>query len=110
VTVGSGYWEPVDLSGIVSRVAGTCRQGYSGDGGQATKAQLSGLVGNALDGAGNLFIAADDRIREVSVEGIITTWRVAAARPLVMAGRRDVILLSVCVSRDCLPLRTTLRA
>ncbi len=60
--------------GIISTVAGTGVAGYSGDGGQATSAQLSGPVGVAVDGQGNLYIADRDnaRIRKVSA-GIIST-------------------------------------
>jgi sugar lactone lactonase YvrE len=50
--------------------------GYSGDGGQATSAELSWPTGVALDGAGNLYIAdlQNNRVREVNAAtGIITT-------------------------------------
>jgi trimeric autotransporter adhesin len=61
-------------SGIISTVAGTGSSGYSGDGGQATSAQLSGPYGVAVDSAGNLFIVDTNNncIRKVS-SGIITT-------------------------------------
>jgi trimeric autotransporter adhesin len=61
--------------GIISTVAGDGTLGYSGDGGPATSAQLSGPAGVATDGAGNLYIADqfNNRIREVSPSGIITT-------------------------------------
>jgi PKD repeat protein len=60
--------------GIITTVAGTGTSGYSGDGGQATSAQISEPVGVAVDGQGNLYIADYDnqRIRKVS-GGIITT-------------------------------------
>ena len=46
--------------------------GFSGDGGLAINAQLATCEGVALDGSGNLFIASNQRIREVS-RGLITT-------------------------------------
>ena len=60
--------------GVITTVAGTGTLGYSGDGGQATSAQLNGPVGVAVDGQGNLYIAdrGNNRIRKVS-GGIITT-------------------------------------
>ena len=65
----------IDPSGVLTRVAGTCTAGYSGDGGPAVKAQLSQPDGLALDGAGNLYIAdaANSVVRRVAPNGIITT-------------------------------------
>ena len=60
--------------GTLSTLAGTGTAGYSGDGGQATSAQLNTPLGVALDAQGNLYIAdyANHRIRKVS-GGIIST-------------------------------------
>ena len=65
----------VDSSGIITTVAGTGTAGFSGDGGPATSAQLSGPRAVALDGAGNLYIADTEnhRIRKVDTAGTITT-------------------------------------
>jgi hypothetical protein len=65
----------LDAKGMLTRVAGTGKYGYSGDGGPATRAQLAWPGGLALDGSGNLFIAdnANHRIRKVSPEGVIST-------------------------------------
>jgi len=63
----------VSTNGIITTVAGTGQQGYSGDGGPATSAQVSFAEGLAVDGAGNLFIAGNNRVRRVSPNGIITT-------------------------------------
>lgn len=63
-------------TGIITTVAGTGSGGYSGDGGQATAAELSGPAGVAVDNSGNLFIADayDNVIREVNLaSGLITT-------------------------------------
>src|SRR5439155_2105593 len=55
---------------------GNGTQGFSGDGGPATAAELDGPQGVALDGAGDLFIAesGNARIRRVDTgTGTITT-------------------------------------
>ncbi len=61
-------------NGVITTVAGTGTKGYSGDGGQATSAQLYDPTDVAVDGQGNLYIADGDnyRVRKVS-GGIITT-------------------------------------
>ena len=43
--------------GIITTVAGTGAAGYSGDGGQATSAQLNSPHGVAVDGQANFYIA-----------------------------------------------------
>ena len=60
--------------GIISTIAGNGTQGFSGDGGTATSAQLSTPQGVALDLAGNLYISdrGNGRVRKV-LGGIITT-------------------------------------
>ena len=65
----------LDPSGVVTRVAGTSRPGYSGDGGPAVRGQLNNPGYLALDASGNLFIVdySNLRIRRVSPEGTITT-------------------------------------
>jgi trimeric autotransporter adhesin len=65
----------VDKDGIIHTVAGTGKEGYSGDGGPATKAALNLPTGIALDGEGNLFIAChhNSRVRKVDRNGKITT-------------------------------------
>ena len=65
----------VDTNGMIATVAGTNSSGFSGDGGAAINAQLYAPSGVAFDAAGNLYIAdaANNRIREVDTNGIITT-------------------------------------
>ena len=57
---------------ILSIVAGTGIQGYSGDNGPAASAELGYVTSVAVDAAGNLFILDQARVREVS-GGTITT-------------------------------------
>jgi trimeric autotransporter adhesin len=65
----------LDTNGVLTRVAGNSRVGYSGDGGPATSAQLYQPAGVAVDGAGDLYVAdtLNQRVRKVSPAGIITT-------------------------------------
>jgi sugar lactone lactonase YvrE len=63
----------LDANGVLTRIAGNGRGGYSGDGGPATEAQLNFPGSVAVDGAGNLYIGEVDRVRRVSPGGIITT-------------------------------------
>jgi hypothetical protein len=63
-------------TGMITTVAGTGTQGYSGDGGPATSAGLVFPTDVAVDSAGNLYIADYNgcRIRKVAAgTGIITT-------------------------------------
>lgn len=63
-------------SGVITRIAGNGRQGYSGDGGPATSAQLNQPQGVAFDAAGDMYIADTDNsvVRKVSAStGIIST-------------------------------------
>src|SRR5262249_7367403 len=63
----------VSLDGIITTVAGNGSLGHSGDGGQATSAELYAPGWVALDGVGNLFITEIGNIRKVPPDGIITT-------------------------------------
>jgi sugar lactone lactonase YvrE len=65
----------ISPSGQVTRVAGTGRPGFSGDGGPAIEAELGWVYDLAVDAAGNIFIVDQDnhRIRMVDTDGVITT-------------------------------------
>ncbi len=60
--------------GVITTVAGNGAEGFSGDNGPATSAQLGWPYSVAVDAAGNLYIADtfNNRIRKVS-NGVITT-------------------------------------
>jgi trimeric autotransporter adhesin len=66
----------LDASGLLTRVAGNGRPGYSGDGGASASAQLNQPSGIALDRSGNLYIADwyNSRVRKVSPNGTISTF------------------------------------
>jgi trimeric autotransporter adhesin len=65
----------VGPDGTITTVAGNGTEGYSGDGGAATGAELNMPAGLAVDASGNLYIADYNnfRIRKVTSAGIITT-------------------------------------
>src|SRR6266568_6698180 len=64
---GTFYGQPM-TAGDIYTVAGDGTQGFSGDGGTATSAELSSPVGVAVDAAGNLLIADvfNERVRVVA--------------------------------------------
>ncbi len=63
------------VTGAVSTIAGTGEAGFSGDGGPATAARLSGPSDVTGDAAGNLYVVDQNnqRVRRISSRGIITT-------------------------------------
>lgn len=63
----------VTPAGIISTKAGNGKQGYSGDGGPATEAQLVNPHGLAVDSAGNLFVVVGHQVRKIDPAGIIST-------------------------------------
>jgi uncharacterized protein (TIGR03437 family) len=65
----------VTPDGAITIIAGNGTNGFSGDGGPATSAQLFEAQGVAVDSAGNVYIAdyGNRRVRRVDPSGIITT-------------------------------------
>jgi sugar lactone lactonase YvrE len=65
----------VDRNGVITTVAGNGTQGFSGDGGPATRASLNRANRVAVDRLGALYVAdvGNHRIRKVDTRGIITT-------------------------------------
>jgi sugar lactone lactonase YvrE len=64
------------ITGVINTVAGNGLSGYSGDGGEATNAQLYDASALAIDDSGNIFISDyyNSMIRKVNAAtGIITT-------------------------------------
>ena len=76
--VSDTYFEQVfrvTPAGVITAYAGSGVQGFSGDGGQATAAELFSPMGLAVDSANNLYIAdsGNYRIRMVTPAGVIST-------------------------------------
>jgi hypothetical protein len=65
----------IDSLGIATVIAGTGKDGDSGDGGPATQAELNFPAGLAMDPQGNLYVADsfNNVIREIGTDGIIQT-------------------------------------
>jgi len=72
---GNNRIREMDTNGIITTVVGNGTNAFSGDGGMATNASLSGPASLAFDGQGNLYIAdtSNSRIRKIDANGIITT-------------------------------------
>lgn len=72
---GNHVVRKITPAGIVSTYAGNGHEGYSGDGGPATAAQLFEPRGVAMDATGNLYITdIANMVRKVTPAGIITTF------------------------------------
>ena len=65
----------VTPDGIITTVAGTGEEAFSGDGGQATEAAVAFPSAIDIDAQGNLYVAdfLNHRIRRISTAGIMTT-------------------------------------
>jgi hypothetical protein len=65
----------INTAGIITTIAGTGTQGYTGDNGTATAAELYEPYGVACDNMGNVFISDtwNNVVRKINTSGIITT-------------------------------------
>ncbi len=73
----------INPMGALTRIAGNSRIGYSGDGGNATLAQLNNPTGLAIDSNSNLYIAdtGNNRIRKVPLQTFIISTVAGTATP-----------------------------
>lgn len=73
--LGNAVIRKIGLTGIITTIAGTGTNGYSGDNGPATAARLSDPLGLTFDNSGNLFFSdiGNRRVRKINTAGIITT-------------------------------------
>ncbi len=65
----------VNTAGIISTIAGDGTPAFSGDGGQATAAELNDISSVDVDRSGNIYIGdgGNNRVRKIDNTGIITT-------------------------------------
>src|SRR5579871_125759 len=73
ICLSSGVFK-ISTAGLLSQVVGG--NGYGGDGGPASSANVSTPDALAFDRAGNLYVAgrSENRIRKISTSGVITTY------------------------------------
>ena len=73
---GDNHIRKIDPSGIITTFAGNGTQGYTGDGGLATKAEISSIQGIIGDAAGNIYFtdSYDQVVRKITPAGIISTF------------------------------------
>lgn len=66
----------VNTAGIITSIAGTGINGFSGDGGPATAAMIGGTDDVAVDALGNVFFTdvTNNRVRKIDPSGIISTF------------------------------------
>ncbi len=66
----------VDLSGVITTFAGNGNQGYGGDNGAATAAQIDRPSVAVFDSSQNMYIAdyGNNLVRKINTSGIITTF------------------------------------
>lgn len=78
-------------TGVISTVAGTGTPGFSGDGGPATAAQLNAPNGVFVDVNGILYITdtGNNRVRRVTVDGVISTFMDGLKAPTGILLERD---------------------
>jgi sugar lactone lactonase YvrE len=62
-------------TGIITTIAGTGQQGFSGDGGPAAEALMNQPYGIVIDRSGNIYVAdrLNQRVRRIDTAGVITT-------------------------------------
>ncbi len=78
IAMGEGTFpviRKVNSSGIISTIAGNGQVGYSGNGGQATDAELHFPIGLCFDASGNLLFCdgGNNCVREIDGSGVIST-------------------------------------
>lgn len=73
--LGNSVIRKVSPSGVISTVAGTGVQGFSGDSGLATAALINQPTSVAVDDTGNIYFTDDgnNRIRKINTAGVIYT-------------------------------------
>jgi uncharacterized protein (TIGR03437 family) len=66
----------IDANGIITTIAGTGREGYFGDNGSATSAEIDYVSSLAVDNAGNIYVADyyNLEVRKIDTSGMMTDF------------------------------------
>src|SRR5882762_3222994 len=92
---GNNVIRKVTTSGTISTIAGNNTAGFSGDTGDATKAQLNGPVAVAVDSSGNVYIADANNFAIRMVTGTtISTIVGSYATPFTQLNHPDGLALA----------------
>ncbi len=73
---GNNRVRKIDTGGVISTIAGTGVSGFSGDGGPALSAKISGISRLTVDGAGNVYFSDTNNhvVRKIFTNGTINTF------------------------------------
>jgi sugar lactone lactonase YvrE len=73
---GNNKIRKITTAGVISTFAGNGTAGSTGDGGQASSAELSNPLAVAFDASGNLYIAdnGNNKVRKITTAGVISTF------------------------------------
>ena len=92
----------INTDGTIDTVAGTGTQGWSGDGGNATAAELSQPADLAVDSAGSIIFSdsGNNRLRRIDAQGKISTIaRSNAAQGIAVAPNGSIFVADTEASR-----------
>lgn len=92
----------INTDGTIETVAGTGTQGWSGDGGNATAAELSQPADLAVDSAGSIIFSdsGNNRLRRIDAQGKISTIaRSNAAQGIAVAPNGSIFVADTEASR-----------
>jgi hypothetical protein len=73
---GDNHIRKINPSGTITTFAGNGTQGYTGDGGLATSAEISSIQGIIGDAAGNIYFTdfTDQVVRKITPGGVVSTF------------------------------------
>jgi sugar lactone lactonase YvrE len=92
---GNNRIRVIHRDGTIATLAGTADQGFSGDGGPASAAQVNGPAGLALAPDGSLYFSdtGNNRVRVIHTDGTIATVAAGLNAPAGLAVTADGSLL-----------------
>ena len=85
----------VDGNGIITTIAGTGVQGFSGDGGPADSAELAGPIGIYADVLGDVYIATNERVRKISCNNTYSQLHSDTTYSIVLVSNDTVVAIQI---------------